>query len=63
MVPRKLDAKKRSLTTGWSGPYKLIRLYENGSARLKDLKGLELPKRVNRGKLKKYHLRTPEEDQ
>ncbi|MCO5601005.1 hypothetical protein L7F22_055121 [Adiantum nelumboides] len=49
-----------SLADGWSGPYVILRIYKNGLVKLKDLKGMLLPDRVNRGKLKKYYPRNPE---
>ena len=52
-----MEAKKRNLTIGWTGPYQILRIYENGSIKLMDLQGLELPERVNMGKLRKYHIR------
>ena len=48
-----LKQKVRAPSKNWSGPYELYRLYENGSARLRDLEVLELPERVNIGKLRK----------
>ena len=45
----------------WTGPYELWRLYENGSANLRDLEGRELPERVNRSKLKKYQAQKSDE--
>ncbi len=35
--PGKLDVKRKSLRIGWSGPYKVFRIYENGSVILEDL--------------------------
>ena len=58
--PGKIDAKRKSLRTGWSGPYKVFRIYENGSVILEDLQGYELPDKVNIGKLKKYRVRIEE---
>lgn len=55
--PRKLNKRKKGLGIIWTGPYELWRLYDNGSAKLRDLEGRELPERVNRSKLKKYHTR------
>ena len=55
--PGSLEAEKRNLTIGWTGPYQILRIYENGSVKLVDLKGLKLPERVNMGKLRKYYIR------
>ncbi|MCO5610018.1 hypothetical protein L7F22_064253 [Adiantum nelumboides] len=55
--PGKMDAMLMSLTVGWSRPYIIFRMFENGSVKLKDLQGMLLPDRVNRGKLKRYHPR------
>ena len=52
--PDKIDGKQKNLTTGWAGPYQIEQIYENGSVQLKDLEGLQLPEKVNIGKLKKY---------
>ena len=52
--PKKIDGTRKNLTTGWIGPFEVFRVYENGSVQLRDLEGLELPERVNIGKLKKY---------
>ena len=52
-----LDKKRNGLTMAWPGPYELLRMYDNGSAQLRDLQGQELPERVNRSKLKLYHAR------
>ena len=35
--PGSLEAKKKNFTIGWTGPYQILRLYENGSVRLMDL--------------------------
>ncbi|MCO5592279.1 hypothetical protein L7F22_046278 [Adiantum nelumboides] len=51
--PGKLDARKKSLTVGWSEPYIIVRIFENGSVTLQDLRGMLLLDRVNRGKLKR----------
>ena len=56
--PKKIDGKRKNLTIGWTGPFEAFRIYENGSVLLKDLEGLELPERVNIGKLKKYWVRS-----
>ena len=58
--PGKIDGKKKNLTIGWAGPYRIERIYENGSVQLKDLEGLQLPKKVNIGKLKKYQIQDKE---
>ncbi|MCO5611937.1 hypothetical protein L7F22_066197 [Adiantum nelumboides] len=55
--PRNLDTRKKSLAVGW---YVIFRIYKRGSVKLKDLKRMLLPYRVNRGKLKKYHPRNLE---
>ncbi|MCO5600642.1 hypothetical protein L7F22_054757 [Adiantum nelumboides] len=55
--PEKLNARKKSLTVGWSGPYIIVRIFKNGSVTLQDLQGMLLPDRVNRGKLKRYYPR------
>ena len=52
--PGKIDGKRKNLTIGWAGPFQIERIYENGSVQLKDLEGLELPEKVNIGKLRKY---------
>ena len=57
--PRKLHKRKKGLGIVWAGPYELWKLYDNGSARLKYLEGIELPERVNRSKLKIYQTRDP----
>lgn len=59
MVSWKLEKKKKGLTVTWLGLYELFKLYENGSAKLKDLQGLELHNRVNWSKMKKYQVRDP----
>ena len=61
--PGSLEAKKKNLTIGWTGPYQILRIYENGSVRLMDLQGLELPERVNMGKLRKYHIRDQDSEE
>ncbi|MCO5560879.1 hypothetical protein L7F22_014499 [Adiantum nelumboides] len=57
--PRDLDTRNKSLAVGCSGPYVIFTIYRNDSAKLKDLKGMLLPDRVNRGNLKK-RPRNPE---
>ena len=55
--PGKIDGKKKNLSMGWTGPFEVIRIYENGSVQLADLQGLWLPERVNVGKLRKYWVK------
>ena len=54
MVSREDRWKRKNLTTAWTWPFEVSRIYENGSVLLKDLRGLEFPGRINIGKLKKY---------
>ena len=56
----KIDGKRKNLTIGWAGPYQIEQIYENGSVQLKDLEGLQLPEKVNIGKLKKYWIQDKE---
>ena len=56
--PRKIDGKQKNLTMVWTRPYKIVKIHKNGFIQLKDLKGMELPQRVNRGKLRKYQPRS-----
>ena len=54
MVPEKDRWKKEELDNWLDWSIRSVRVYENGSVQLRDLEGLELPERVNIGKLKKY---------
>ena len=59
--PGKIDGKKKNLSMGRTGPFEVIRIYENGSVQLADLQGLQLPERVNVGKLRKYWPKNQED--
>ena len=42
------------LHTRWMGPYKVTKIYPNGSLQLKDLQGIWLDTKINGSKVKKY---------
>ena len=52
------------LHTWWMGPYRVTKLYENGSLELEDLQGNWLETRVNGSRVKRYQPEksTEEED-